>query len=84
MALRVIEHLPSEQFVPFLVAARAKLGAGGRLIMETVNPHAPPALKHFWIDPTHQHDRLHSPDYAAVAEAPGEADSGGRRSGTPS
>ncbi len=23
--------------------------------METVNPHAPQALKHFWIDPTHQH-----------------------------
>ena len=25
------------------------------MILETVNPHAPAALKNFWIDLTHQH-----------------------------
>ena len=24
-------------------------------VAETVNPHAPHALKTFWVDPTHQH-----------------------------
>lgn len=53
-AAQVIEHLPYKELVRFLRAARATL-APGSLIMETVNPHAPQALKHFWIDPTHQH-----------------------------
>lgn len=54
-AAQVIEHLPYEALVRFLRAARAALSPSGRLIMETVNPHTPQALKHFWIDPTHQH-----------------------------
>ena len=54
-AAQVIEHLPYEELVRFLRAARGALAPGGILIMETVNPHAPQALKHFWIDPTHQH-----------------------------
>ena len=52
---QVIEHLPYSALLRFLRAARASLAPGGILIMETVNPHAPQALKHFWIDTTHQH-----------------------------
>ena len=54
-AAQVIEHLPYSEFIAFLRAARTKLAPGGLLVMETVNPHSPTALKHFWIDPTHQH-----------------------------
>lgn len=52
---QVIEHLPYPSLLPFLRAARKTLAPGGLLVVETVNPHAPQALKHFWIDPTHQH-----------------------------
>ncbi|MFL5830085.1 MAG: FkbM family methyltransferase, partial [Solirubrobacteraceae bacterium] len=38
-----------------LRAAALKLRPGGRLVLESVNPHSPLALKHFWIDPTHHH-----------------------------
>ncbi|MGH2867361.1 MAG: class I SAM-dependent methyltransferase [Solirubrobacteraceae bacterium] len=54
-AAQVIEHLPYLKLLRFLRAAMAKLAPAGLLIMETVNPHSPQALKHFWIDPTHQH-----------------------------
>jgi SAM-dependent methyltransferase len=55
VALQVIEHLPYAALLAFLRTARRALRPGGRLIVETVNPHSPQALKHFWIDPTHQH-----------------------------
>lgn len=55
VALQVIEHLPYPQLVDLLRMSTAKLEPGGRLVVETVNPHAPQALKNFWIDPTHQH-----------------------------
>jgi SAM-dependent methyltransferase len=54
-AAHVIEHLPYDELLRFLRLALAKLGPGGLLIAETVNPHAPHALKTFWVDPTHQH-----------------------------
>ncbi|QEC46244.1 glycosyltransferase [Baekduia soli] len=54
-AMQVIEHLPEPALVAFLRAGRRALGAGGRLIVETVNPHSVVALKAFWLDPTHQH-----------------------------
>jgi len=54
-AAQVIEHLPYEQLVRFLRAAREKLEPGGLLVLESVNPHAPQGMKHFWIDPTHCH-----------------------------
>ena len=54
-AAQLVEHLPYEQLLTFLRAVREKLEPGGMLIAETVNPHAPRALKNFWIDLTHQH-----------------------------
>jgi SAM-dependent methyltransferase len=52
---QVIEHLPYERLIELLRLAPAKLAPGGLLILETVNPHDPQALKTFWVDPTHQH-----------------------------
>lgn len=52
---QVIEHLPVSELRRLLELGRSKLRPGGLLIAETVNPHSPPALKTFWLDPTHQH-----------------------------
>lgn len=54
-AAQVIEHLPYGRLVELLRRALLKLAPGGMLILETVNPHDPQALKTFWVDPTHQH-----------------------------
>ena len=53
-AAQVIEHMSYDDLLRFLRGARDKLAPGGILVMETVNAHAPQALKHFWIDPTHR------------------------------
>ena len=55
VALQVIEHLPYQQLLEFVREAHRALRPGGRLIMETVNPHAPQALKTFWVDLSHCH-----------------------------
>jgi SAM-dependent methyltransferase len=55
VAAQVIEHLPYELLLRFLYAAQTALRPGGRLILETVNPHSAQARKNFWIDPTHRH-----------------------------
>jgi SAM-dependent methyltransferase len=52
---QVIEHLPYDDLVRFMQISLAKLASGGLFVAETVNPHAPHALKTFWVDPTHQH-----------------------------
>jgi SAM-dependent methyltransferase len=52
---QVIEHMPYAVLMRFLHLSVAKLRAGGLFVAETVNPHAPHALKTFWVDPTHQH-----------------------------
>jgi len=54
-AAQVIEHLPHEVLEDFLRLLVAKLRPGGLAVLETVNPHSPPALKAFWTDTTHQH-----------------------------
>jgi predicted SAM-dependent methyltransferase len=54
-AAQLIEHLPYQELLRFLRAARDKLKPGGLLVVETVNAHAAQALKNFWIDPTHRH-----------------------------
>jgi hypothetical protein len=51
----VIEHLPYEELLRFYGLGLRKLEPGGLFILETVNPHSVPALKTFWVDPTHQH-----------------------------
>jgi glycosyltransferase involved in cell wall biosynthesis/SAM-dependent methyltransferase len=52
---QVIEHMPYEELLRFYGLGLRKLEPGGLLILETVNPHSVPALKTFWVDPTHQH-----------------------------
>jgi SAM-dependent methyltransferase len=52
---QVLEHLPYADLRHFLQLARSRLRPGGIMVAETVNPHAPHALKTFWVDPTHQH-----------------------------
>ena len=54
-AAQLIEHLPYAHLIAFLGAARRALSDDGLMIIETVNPHSPQGLKHFWVDPTHQH-----------------------------
>ena len=44
-----------EELVRFYGLGLRKLQPGGLFILETVNPHSVPALKTFWVDPTHQH-----------------------------
>ncbi len=53
-AAQVIEHLSYADLLGFLRLACEKLAPSGILIVETVNPHCPQALKNFWIDPTHR------------------------------
>lgn len=52
---QVIEHLPAEQLRRLLDISLRKVKPGGLFIAETVNPHSIPALKTFWVDPTHKH-----------------------------
>jgi SAM-dependent methyltransferase len=54
-AAQVVEHLPYERLLVFLRQAARVLAPHGLLILETVNPHSPSALKNFWFDLTHQH-----------------------------
>lgn len=51
--IQVIEHLSPETFVEFFNETNRILKPGGKLILETVNPHSPAALKTFWLDLTH-------------------------------
>jgi glycosyltransferase involved in cell wall biosynthesis/SAM-dependent methyltransferase len=52
---QVLEHLPYPHVERLLRAALGALHKDGILVLETVNPHSPPALKAFWVDPTHRH-----------------------------
>jgi 2-polyprenyl-3-methyl-5-hydroxy-6-metoxy-1,4-benzoquinol methylase len=52
---QVVEHLAYPDLRRFLALARSRLRPDGVMLAETVNPHAPHALKTFWVDPTHQH-----------------------------
>jgi SAM-dependent methyltransferase len=52
---QVIEHMAYEELLRFYGLGLQKLRPGGLFILETVNPHSVPALKTFWVDPTHQH-----------------------------
>jgi SAM-dependent methyltransferase len=52
-AMQVVERLDSDSLGRLLGEARRALRGQGRLILETVNPHSPRALKAFWVDPGH-------------------------------
>lgn len=52
---QLVEHLDYQELLGFLRLSLARLRPGGILVAETVNPHAPHALKTFWVDPTHRH-----------------------------
>jgi SAM-dependent methyltransferase len=52
-AMQVVEHLDADALDRLLTESRRVLRPGGRLILETVNPHSPWALKAFWVDLTH-------------------------------
>ena len=50
---QLVEHLGYQELQRFLRLSLARLRPGGIFVAETVNPHAPHALKTFWVDPTH-------------------------------
>lgn len=52
-ALQVVEHLPPATLVRFLTLARTALHADGILVLETINPVTPAALRHYFADLTH-------------------------------
>jgi SAM-dependent methyltransferase len=52
-ALQLVEHLPPEYLVSLLELAHAKLRPGGVLIVETINPVTPAALRNYFADLTH-------------------------------
>jgi SAM-dependent methyltransferase len=52
---QVIEHLPADALRRIFELSRRALRPDGLFIAETVNPHSLPALKMFWVDPTHHH-----------------------------
>ena len=50
---QVVEHLPPATLVRVLELAVAKLGPGGVLVAETINPLSPIALRNYFADLTH-------------------------------
>ncbi len=55
LAAQVVEHLSHAELTALLDLLHRKLVPGGVVVMETVNPHNPAALKAFWTDTTHHH-----------------------------
>ena len=52
--IQVVEHLAAQELLEVILLARDKLRAGGKLVMETVNPGSLYVFAHsFYIDPTH-------------------------------
>ena len=52
-ALHIVEHVDTPHLMTWLGEIRRVLSPGGRLIVETPNPHAIDAFKAFWLDTTH-------------------------------
>lgn len=53
VSFQVAEHLPYADLMEFISLSLSVLRPGGLFIAETVNPHSLPAMKNFWVDPTH-------------------------------
>jgi len=52
-ALQLVEHLPPAALVTLLETAARKLRSGGLLVLETINPASPQALRNYFADLTH-------------------------------
>jgi SAM-dependent methyltransferase len=52
-ALQLAEHLPPNALVALLDAAARTLRPGGLLLLETINPSSPAALRNYFADLTH-------------------------------
>ncbi len=52
---QLVEHLPAPMLVRFLDLARRTLRPGGLLVLETINPVSPLALRNYFADLTHAH-----------------------------
>jgi len=52
-AIHIVEHVDTPNLMTWLGEIRRVLSPGGRLIVETPNPHAIDAFKAFWLDTTH-------------------------------
>jgi SAM-dependent methyltransferase len=52
-AAQLVEHLPARAVVRLLQLAATTLQPGGALVLETINPLSPVALRHFFADLTH-------------------------------
>lgn len=52
-ALQLVEHLPPAALVSLLELAADKLRTGGLLLLETINPASPQALRNYFADLTH-------------------------------
>jgi SAM-dependent methyltransferase len=52
-AAQLVEHLPPASLVRLLELAHAALREGGVLVLETINPLSPLALRNFFADLTH-------------------------------
>jgi len=50
---QLVEHLPPPALVRFLELARTRLRPGGLLVLETINPASPLALRNYFADLTH-------------------------------
>jgi SAM-dependent methyltransferase len=52
-AAQLVEHLPPPMLVRFLELAHRALRSGGVLVLETINPLSPLALRNYFADLTH-------------------------------
>jgi SAM-dependent methyltransferase len=52
-ALQLVEHLPPAVLVRLLELTGSKLRPGGMLLLETINPVSPAALRNYFADLTH-------------------------------
>ncbi len=52
-SFQVIEHLEFEYIKKFIELAYDRIGYNGIIILESINPHCPYALSHFYLDTSH-------------------------------
>jgi hypothetical protein len=72
-AYQVVEHLPTARLFDLVELAAAKLGSGGVVLLESVNPESAYAMKWFWMDLTHVRP-VPAPSLARLLSASGFTD----------